>query len=156
MVSDGPVSVELIIGIVAAAATILAAVIPYVLTKRNELQLELKKSKFNLYNELIVALSDFLDKRDGISANALIKAYNRSTSYAKTEVLEKCKEFLNQMEIATQVRHDPGQANTKPKTLEESLKEKSNLVSEIFKAIRKDINPKESDFDCKVFFGKNI
>ena len=45
MVSDGPVSVELIIGIVAAAATILAAVIPYVLTKRNELQLELKKSK---------------------------------------------------------------------------------------------------------------
>jgi len=66
---DGSASIELIVAILAAAGTVLATVIPYILTKRNELKFELKKSKYNLYNELIVALSDFIDKRDVFSAN---------------------------------------------------------------------------------------
>jgi hypothetical protein len=156
MVSDGSVSIELIVAIVAASGTVLAAVIPYILTKRNELKIELKKSQHSLYNELIVALSDFIDKRSIVSANALNMAYNRSTSYAKTEVLEKCKEFLIQMELATKERHDARKRKTKVKTIEESLREKSDLVGEVFKAIRKDINPKEKYFDCRVFFGENI
>jgi hypothetical protein len=158
MVLEGSDSINLLLGIIAAFAVVAAAIIPLLLSKRNETQQRLKKSKLERYDSLLKTLTSFTESPNYVEAKNFVMEYNRASSYAKTNVLEACDEFLKAMETATIVRHERRKLTTSPildiKKIEETVDENKDKINKIFKMIRKDINPKERDFDFKVYFGR--
>jgi hypothetical protein len=71
-------------------------------------------------------------------------AYNRSTSYATTDVLESCQRLLKKLDTARIARHEPLVPGAgKPDSVEQTLEKNNDMVSDIFKEIRKDIAANE-------------
>jgi hypothetical protein len=137
------VNAEFIGAIIAAVAAVLAAAIPYFLTKQKELRMELKKTKLQKYDDLLLGLSQFFNKPDAENATKLVLAYNRSTSYATRPVLKACNDFLSAMKIEWKRRQALPGGKDHLNELVNSLEsdDTREIASKIFYAIREDVDP---------------
>jgi hypothetical protein len=156
MVSD-----ELLVGVIGAIVAIIVGVIPLFWAKWNKIRQDIKKIKMEKYDELLKGLTSFMNSPTEQTCIDFVMAFNRSPSYADAEVMDKCNEFCKALETATLVRHKKGHANGGSVTLEQTINENTEKISDIFKAIRKDINPKsilsrEKEIDFQVYYAQNL
>ena len=126
-------------GIIIALIGVLGGLLPvgmtYVLTKRKEINANIREEKTKRYDDLIGALAAIVQSgftNDADSMNKFIMSYNKASAYASDLVLEKCNDLLGAFEKETQA--------------EEFTPEGSDriiaIVNEVYGAIRKDINPR--------------
>jgi hypothetical protein len=108
ILSAGQFLTELLVGVLGAIAAVGAAAIPYFLAKRNELQLELKKTKLERYDKILDELTAFVNNPNEESAYKFILAYNRSTPDVTTDVLEACEILLKELDTTTIMRRKAG------------------------------------------------
>jgi hypothetical protein len=156
MVSD-----ELLVGVIGAIVAIIVGVIPLFWAKWNEIRHEIKKIKMEKYDELLKSLTSFMNSPSQQTCVDFVMAFNRSSSYADADVMNKCNEFCKALETATLVRHNRGQATRGFTTLEQTINENTEKISDIFKAIRKDINPRsilstQKEIDFKVYYAQSL
>jgi hypothetical protein len=143
----------IIVGIIAAIATVLAASLPYYFTKRREIDLNIKQKGLERYDDLLTRLTEFIAKRGNReAARQFIMAYNRASTYASIEVVEACHAFLTRIAEDTGLKLSnewdklPSEEKVKRST------EEDQMISNIFTAIRRDVNPKEEEsFNFKSF-----
>ena len=136
------VNVDVVVAIIGAVAAVLAAAIPYFLTKLKELQIEVKKTKLQRYDDLLSKLSEFFNRPDDITASELVLAYNRSTSYATRAVLIACHDFLKEMKIEWKRRQSIPSTNRYEELVDSLESDKTrDIASKIFYAIREDVDP---------------
>lgn len=88
-------------------------------------------------------------------------AFDRASSYADADVMNKCNEFCKALETTTFVRYQRGKAVANFTTLEDTINQNTERIIEIFMAIRKDINPrsffsKEKEIDFKVYYAQSL
>jgi hypothetical protein len=114
------------VGLIAAIATVLSASIPYYLGKRNERDDKIREKKISTYDELTLKLTEYIvDLKNMKAGHEFILAYNRAIGYGDSKVIESCDKFLNAL---SSTDADIDQVNA--------------AINEIFRNIRKDLNPK--------------
>jgi len=155
MVSD-----ELLVGIIGAIVAIIVGVIPLFWAKWSEIRQDIKKIKMEKYDELLKALTSFMNDPTEVTCIEFVMAFNRSSSYADADVMDKCNEFCKALETATIVRHQKGHSKGSV-TLEQTINENTEKISDIFKAIRRDINPgsilsRQKEIDFQVYYAQNL
>jgi hypothetical protein len=148
-------------GAIGAVGAVLSATLPYYFTKRREHQDNLKKTKLERYDELLKKLTAFLENPTNFTGYELVFAYNRATSYATTDVLIECDKFLKGMD-AEQIIKNPSTtpelvtAGGQKETVHQRLERNRPHAVQILKAIRKDISPRERDYDFSIYLGRGI
>ena len=116
----------ILVGLIAAIATVLSASIPYYLGKRNEREDKIREKKILSYDELSLKLTEYIaDIENKKAGHEFILAYNRAIGYADSKVIESCDKFLKAL---WSTAADIDQVNA--------------AINEIFLNIRKDLNPK--------------
>jgi hypothetical protein len=147
----------LIVGIVGAVGAVLAATIPYFITKRQELRDKLKETKMVRHDDLLKALSAFFENPNKDTGYQLVEAYNRSTSYVATNVLKASNEFLKSMDAESIANAMPLiNSSGEHENVKDRLERNKPKALEILKAIRKDINPKEPDYNFDLYLGRQV
>lgn len=127
---------------------VLGGVLPYVLTKNKEINATTRQEKTKRYDNLIdslamilsvIARKDVDDKVVIETVRIFVTAYNRASTYASDLVLERCNDLANGITEAK----DGG---------EQSQEKIRILIGSIYKAIRKDLNPKADYFTVGTFW----
>jgi hypothetical protein len=136
---------EIIIAIIGALAVVLSAIIPYVITKNKEIEVRIKEKKLERYDMLLSKFTKFLsDPPDTMYTYEFIEAYNSASAYASNEVLKACHDLMEAIKKQSEKR------KTNPRYVIPD-EEQDKLISGVFIAIRKDVRPKEPDFNFKAF-----
>jgi hypothetical protein len=132
--------------IIVALISVLGGVLPvgmsYVLTKNKEIDFDIRQKKTQRYDDLIDTLT--IIANDHKSMNNFIMAYNRASAYASDPVLEKCNDLLTgfKKEAETGVLTPAGSDRI------------INIINDVYKAIRKDINPRARYFKVHTFWAE--
>jgi len=159
---------DILVGIIGAIAAVLAASLPYYFTKKNEIAVAIKKTKLERYDDLLQKFSTFLEKYDRQSAIHFIMAYNRASAYASDKVLTAIDEYMLWRGLS--LEEHLSILKVKVNTEEEKNDEKKfvpkimtaanarllsrkirELISNIFIAIREDVNPQEPHFNFRSY-----
>jgi hypothetical protein len=139
------VETEILVGITGAIGAVLAASIPYYLTKRNEIAINIQKTKLERYDDLLQKFVLWLQSKEELdkekSAIEFVMAYQRASSYASPKVLTAIEEYISFRRAPTETIEDFDAAYLRKVT--EVAREK---IDNIFIAIREDIQPAEPDF----------
>ena len=137
--------------IIVALISVLGGVLPvgmsYVLTKNKEIDFDIRQKKTQRYDDLIDTLTIIITSgfaNDHKSMNNFIMAYNRASAYASDPVLEKCNDLLTgfKKEAETGVLTPAGSDRI------------INIINDVYKAIRKDINPRARYFKVHTFWAE--
>lgn len=132
--------------IIVALISVLGGVLPvgmsYVLTKNKEIDFDIRQKKTQRYDDLIDTLT--IIANDHKSMNNFIMAYNRASAYASDPVLEICNDLLTgfKKEAETGVLTPAGSDRI------------INIINDVYKAIRKDINPRARYFKVHTFWAE--
>jgi len=152
---------EVLAGIVGAFGVVLAASIPYYFTKRNEIAMNIQKTKLDRYDDLLQKFVSWLqtisetdldqDQRKKASIE-LIMAYQRASSYATPKVLSAIKESIDfqTSDPSERFPSKEGEDGFRIPTPEEATKiarESRRTTNNVFIAIRENILPKEEHFE---------
>jgi hypothetical protein len=140
------VETDILVGMIGTIGAFLAASIPYYLTKRNEIAMNIQKTKLERYDDLLQKFVLWLQSKEELdkdkSAIEFIMAYDRASSYASAEVLTAIEEFIS-------LRRTPIEESGS--SLAEQLTKRSEKdrekINKIFIAIREDIQPTEPHFN---------
>lgn len=142
--------VEIVVGIIGAISAVLAASIPYYLSKNNEITLDKEKTKLDRYDTLLqnfvllLQASD-TDKQEECAIQ-FIMAYQRASSYASQKVLKAIEEYIS---LRAQIfRKEPGVLISEEEK-QKWWKEAPIKINNVFTSIREDIYPTESHFAFK-------
>lgn len=84
----------LIVGLVAAVATVLSASIPYYMGKRAERNDKIRDKKISVYDDLSSKFSELLLTNNRDTRMGFFLAYNRAIAYADATVIEACDAYL--------------------------------------------------------------
>lgn len=136
---------EIVIATIGAIATILAVSIPYYQTKNKEINNRIKEKRLERYDGLLSKFTQYLsDPLDQEHTAEFIEAYNMASAYASNAVLQACNDLLLALRDQTEKRKvDP--TYTIPDA------EQDKLISDVFKAIRKDVRPNDPNFSFIAF-----
>jgi uncharacterized NAD(P)/FAD-binding protein YdhS len=102
MVEVGEQTATILVGIIGAIGAVLAASIPYYLTKRNEMTLNIQKIKLKRYDDLLQKFVKWLqsqkegdpDEEEKTATSEFIMAYQRASSYASKMVLDAVAAYI--------------------------------------------------------------
>ena len=137
--------ISVIIAIIGAIAVVLSAIIPYVITKNKEIEVRIKEKKLERYDVLLSKFTKFLsDPTNTMYTYEFIEAYNSASAYASNGVLNACHDVVEAIKKQSDIR------KTNPRYVI-SDEEQDKLISGVFIAIRKDVRPKEPEFNFKAF-----
>ncbi len=90
------------------------------------------------FDDLLSSLTDFVNNpSDTEKLYEFILAYYRAGAYASNTVLKGCYEILSSLEKST-VSNEPYRIT-------------EGMINDVYNAIRKDINPRESPFNFGAF-----
>ena len=136
---------EIIIAIIGAIAVVLSAIIPYVITKNKEIEVRIKEKKLERYDVLLSKFTKFLsDPPNTTYTYEFIEAYNSASAYASNEVINACHDIMEAIKKQSEMK------KTNPRYVIPD-EEQDRLISGVFMAIRKDVRPKEPEFNFKAF-----
>ncbi len=136
-----------IIAIIGVLAAVLPVAISYVLTKKKEIDFSIRQKKTERYDDLIGALTLIIRSGfvgDHESMNDFIMAYNRASAYASDLVLEKCNDLLSGFTKEAQT------GVLTPAAGDILI----DIINDVYKAIRKDINPRARYFEVGTFWAE--
>jgi hypothetical protein len=123
----------IIVAIIGVVGAILTVGLPYVFTRNKEVDLIIRQEKTKRYDELIgvlIKINDITYRSDQAKLffnvfNNFAAAYLRASTYSSDDVLKRCNDFNYELR--------------KPETDTNAIRRR---ISDIYGAIRRDINPK--------------
>jgi len=130
----------ILIGVIAAIASVLSASIPYYFTKKGERDANARQIKENMRQKKLDRYDDLLDKLTNFVARPsdqniiqeFIVAYYRASAYAHHDVLKACYKILSSATETTRLG--------KPYNITE------DMINEVYNAISRDVLPTASNF----------
>jgi hypothetical protein len=123
-----------------ALAAIGAVGLTYYFTKKKEIEANIRQKKTEMYDGLVQSLAEANTKQGDMNPmNKFIVSFYKASAYASDEVIQACYEFLTSLEN---------------KEMDED--KVTNLVSDIYNAVRTDINKNAQTFDFPTFSAEPV
>jgi hypothetical protein len=139
---------SIIVALIGVFVGVLPVGMTYVLTKRKEINANIREEKTKRYDDLIGALTAIVTSGFRNDADSMIKfymAYNKASAYASDLVLEKCNDLL------TRFKKESDTGVLTPEGSDRIIA----IINDVYGAIRKDINPKSRYLRVDTFWAES-
>jgi hypothetical protein len=139
---------SIIVALIGVFVGVLPVGMTYVLTKRKEINANIREEKTKRYDDLIGAVTAIVTsgfRNDADSMNKFYMAYNKASAYASDLVLEKCNDLLTRFKKES----DTGVLTS------EGSDRIIAIINDVYGAIRKDINPKSRYLRVDTFWAES-